>query len=98
MASGARTPEAGCCARNFADKAPNKLAENRSALSAPDTSSVAKCSRLTTSPMHSLTFGLCSVFRIGPHKGPCIQRMSSSRLVGKPRAENPPLQNAIVRN
>jgi len=33
----------------FADKAPNKLAENRSALSAPDTSSVAKCSRLTTS-------------------------------------------------
>ena len=33
----------------FADKAPNKLAENRSALSTPDTSSVAKCSRLTTS-------------------------------------------------
>ena len=33
----------------FADKAQNKLAENRSALSAPDTSSVAKCSRLTTS-------------------------------------------------
>src|SRR5271163_3479908 len=33
----------------FSDKAPNKLAENRSALSTPDTSSVAKCSRLTTS-------------------------------------------------
>ena len=33
----------------FADNAPNKLAENRSALSTPDTSSVAKCSRLTTS-------------------------------------------------
>src|SRR5580704_14518756 len=33
----------------FADKAPNKLAEDRSALSTPDTSSVAKCSRLTTS-------------------------------------------------
>ena len=33
----------------FADKAPGKLAENRSALSTPDTSSVAKCSRLTTS-------------------------------------------------
>jgi hypothetical protein len=33
----------------FADKAPNKLAENRSKLSTPDTSSVAKCSRLTTS-------------------------------------------------
>ena len=33
----------------FADKAPNKLAENRSALSTPDTSSVVKCSQLTTS-------------------------------------------------
>jgi len=33
----------------FADKAPNELAENRSALSTPNTSSVAKCSRLTTS-------------------------------------------------
>ena len=40
----------------FADKAPNKLAENRSALSTPNTSSVAKCSRLTTS-------GQCHVIR-----------------------------------
>src|SRR5271154_3358258 len=33
----------------FADKPTNKLAENRSALSTPDTSSVAQCSRQTTS-------------------------------------------------
>jgi hypothetical protein len=33
----------------FADEAPNKLAENRNTLSTPDTSSVAKCSRLMTS-------------------------------------------------
>ncbi len=66
----------------FADNAPNKLAENRSGLSTPDTSSVAKCSRLTTSgQMHSLTFELCFVFRIGPHK-----RASSDQPIarGKP--------------
>ena len=47
----------------FGYKAPNKLAENRSALSTPDTSSVAKCSRLTTSGR-------------GAHRssnGPCIE-------------------------
>jgi hypothetical protein len=36
------------CDDSFEDNASNKLAEYRSALSTPDTSSVAKCSRLTT--------------------------------------------------
>ena len=34
---------------SFTDKAANKLAENRSALSTPNTRTVAKCSRLTPS-------------------------------------------------
>ena len=37
----------------FANSAPNNLADNRSALSTPDTSSVAKGSRLTTSAQYA---------------------------------------------
>ena len=62
---------------HFEDKAPNKLAENRSALSTPDPEESDQVfSTDDFRPNHSLTFGLCSVFRIGPHKRACGTELS----------------------